>query len=309
MVAKTGIVRSPTSDSSRNKNKILVILDVNGVLLLRNGTKKQNVKLRAHLDVLLSTLDKLKDRVIVGVWSSMMEKNLYPALHGSLGQERTDSLAFVFDQVWCTQTRIKGMKKPLLRKDLVWLKQTWFAGFMPNRVLLIDDDPIKCTQNPPGTAIHPSSFTGQRDDELLALSAYLEDLANSGCASVPEYILANPYIPCGGELEISDADSAREDSHVEQEQEEAEQWPDDEMHSEFIDSHLPSAKRARTGNSLFQPGDSVEAYWPDDDTWCKAQVICIQSDGDVQIMWEPDGLGSTVPEDYLRLPKLRHACR
>lgn len=300
MVAKTGAVWSRSSDSSGNKNKILVILDVNGVLLLRCGSKKGNVKLRAHLDVLLSTLDKLQDRVTVGIWSSMMEKNLYPALQGSLGQARMDNLAFIFDQVWCTKTRVRDMKKPVLRKDLVWLKQTRFASFMPNRVVLIDDDPIKCTSNPRGTAIHPSSFTGQRDDELLALSRYLENLASSGCASVPEYILANPYVPCGAELEISDAETEREDSHVEHEQQQAEHWPDDELQSEFIDNDLPSAKRARTGNSLFQPGDRVEAYWPDDDTWLPAKVICIQPDGEVQIVWEPDGSESTVPEDYLR---------
>lgn len=203
------------------------------------------MRLRAHLNVLLSTLDRLKDQVIVGVWSSMMEHNLYPALDGSLGQARMDKLAFIFDQAWCTHARIKGMQKPLLRKDLFWLKQTRFASFMPDRVLLIDDDPIKCTRNPPGTAIHPSEYTGQMDSELLALSRYLENLVNSGCTSVPEYVLANPYAPCGAELEISDCDSSQEE-WKELVQREEENWNDDDTQEEFDENELPPAKRVRT---------------------------------------------------------------
>lgn len=317
MVAKAG----SDLESARTKSKILVILDVNGTLLVRTGTNKKNQKLRKHLDVLLSTLDKLKDRVIVGVWSSMMEHNLYPALHGALGQERTDNLAFIFDQAWCTHTRVKGMQKPLLRKDLFWLKQTRFANFMPKRVLLIDDDAIKCTKNPPGTAIHPSAFTGQVDDELLALSAYLENLASADCTSVSEYVLANPYIPCGSQLEISDGDHSEEEEvqyvknfdnasspngYSPGEEQEAE---DEEMFGEFVQNELPPAKRVRTRDPLFLPGARIEAYWPDDDMWLPAKVICIQSDGDVQIAWEADCTGSTVPTDYLRCPRASHARR
>eukprot|EP00419_Tripos_fusus_P045518 CAMPEP_0172822272 /NCGR_PEP_ID=MMETSP1075-20121228/16567_1 /TAXON_ID=2916 /ORGANISM="Ceratium fusus, Strain PA161109" /LENGTH=1135 /DNA_ID=CAMNT_0013663249 /DNA_START=71 /DNA_END=3474 /DNA_ORIENTATION=- len=47
-------------------------------------------------------------------------------------------------------------------------------------------------------------------------------------------------------------------------------------------------------------GDSVEAYWPDDDTWLGATVADIYEDGSYQIIWESDQSESDVPKDYVR---------
>jgi len=177
-----------------------VILDMNGVLMFRGTGDRKTATLRPHLETLMATLFNYPDQMLVAVWSSMMMHNLRPLVEQAFG-ERANDLAFVWDQASCTVCRVKGMHKPLLRKDLIKLRQSP-VGYIPGHVLLIDDDPIKCTANPKGTAVHPASFTGNWDDELLRLSGYLEALIQSDAVSVPAFVLAQPYdhfeVPSGG---------------------------------------------------------------------------------------------------------------
>eukprot|EP00928_Gymnodinium_smaydae_P081649 TRINITY_DN65126_c0_g1_i1.p2 TRINITY_DN65126_c0_g1~~TRINITY_DN65126_c0_g1_i1.p2 ORF type:complete len:333 (-),score=78.10 TRINITY_DN65126_c0_g1_i1:25-1023(-) len=179
----------------RQKLPILVIFDMNGVLLMRSeftDTGEREITLRPHVDKLIETLWRLYPRVNVAVWSSMSEKNLYPLVYKVFGA-KADELAFVWDQQYCTKKHRADMHKPLLRKDLKWLDDGQFSDYLPEHVLLVDDDPIKCTKNPEGTAIHPPTFEGGPDEELLRMARYLEALADSDCASVPEFVLSNPY--------------------------------------------------------------------------------------------------------------------
>jgi hypothetical protein len=164
---------------------------MNGVLILRSWEKGEH-KLRPHLDVLLETMWKHYPRIEVAVWSSMMEHNLLPLVEAAFG-DRVEELAFIWDQQWCTQKTVSGMTKPLLRKDLKWLKGTQWAEYLPDRVLLIDDDPIKCAKNPPGTAIHPATFDGSPDDVLLDMSNYLDEFVASGHVSVSDFVLKKPF--------------------------------------------------------------------------------------------------------------------
>mmetsp|Transcript_30149 Transcript_30149/g.70342 ORF Transcript_30149/g.70342 Transcript_30149/m.70342 type:complete len:165 (-) Transcript_30149:53-547(-) len=46
-------------------------------------------------------------------------------------------------------------------------------------------------------------------------------------------------------------------------------------------------------------GDSIEAYWPDDDMWLAATFSGYAEDGSMSITWE-DGSTSDVPADYIR---------
>jgi len=140
---------------------------------------------------LMATLFGYPDQMLVAVWSSMMMHNLMPLVEEAFGEHASD-LAFVWDQSKCKFCHVPGMHKPLLRKDLIRLRQSP-VGYVQGHVLLIDDDPIKCTANPKGSAVHPASFTGEWDDELLKMSAYLEALVNSDAVSVPAFVLAQPY--------------------------------------------------------------------------------------------------------------------
>merc|ERR1711879_958519 len=126
-------------------------MGMNGVLLRRFGSHRERSELRPHLSVFIETLCELADQgqLLFAVWSSMMEKNLYPLVDAAFG-ERKSYLEFVWDQQWCTQRRVPGMHKPLLRKDLKWLSESAWWQYAPDHVLLIDDDSIKCTKNPEG---------------------------------------------------------------------------------------------------------------------------------------------------------------
>merc|ERR1712226_1137143 len=142
----------------------------------------------------------------------MTEHNLKPLVEEAFG-ERAKDLWDVWDQNYCTARdgAKYGMQKPLLRKDLKWMRELpkKYAMFYPDHVLLVDDDPLKCKKNPAGTAIHPVSFDEYRSDdrELLRMSRYFDALMSSGTTTVPEFVLANPYADFTGESStISTAD-------------------------------------------------------------------------------------------------------
>lgn len=262
---------------------VLVILDMNGVLLLR-PRGGQTAVMRPYLDTLLATLEELvlEGSLKIAVWSSMMAHNLHPLVTAAFG-EGAANLEFVWDQTCCTERVVAGMHKPLLRKDLKWLNQSQWWKHMPDRVLLVDDDPIKCTQNPQGTAIHPRSFTGADndadDDELLRLSLYLKALVSSSWRSVREFVLSHPFDAFNAEEE-DEPPTAKRSSNAFDAQEEDEP---------------PAAKRRRKPVMM-----KVEAYWPDDDAWLPAKIIKVQKDGSYDVSWDEDGSESTVPATYVR---------
>lgn len=260
--------------------KLLVILDMNGVLVLRNKTRKDDGDRRPFLAEFLQLLFvELADRIQVAVWSSMMEHNLHPLVELAFGCY-CDRLAFVWDQRWCTEKWVAGMHKPLLRKDLVYLKQSEFNDFFPHHVLLIDDDPIKCTANPTGTAVHPSAWEGdEKDAELRRLGAYLKALVESS-EPAPEFQRRRPFrdfLPqAAGEEELQ--------------QEDEEQGED-----------RPAKRQRLVSSQTFAQGEEVEGFWPDDDSWLAASVLKALNSGDYRIKWAEDGTESIVPPDFLRL--------
>jgi len=264
-----------------------VILDMNGVLLVR-GARRDQGRLRPHLDALLSTLfEELAGRVEVAVWSSMMYYNLHPLVEKAFGHWAS-KLKFVWDQSCCTQLWVPEMRKPLLRKDLVWLKETEFSSRVPDHVMLIDDDPIKCTENDEGTAVHPKSFKKApddeddwdapvaEDDELLRLAAYIKACVNSGTSSARRFVLQNPF-------EEFDAD-VREG---------------------------PLSKRRASGRpdapdgqeQPLEKGEIIEAYWPNEDRWMVATVTKVWRNGTVTITWDEDGSVSDLSSEYIRKVK------
>lgn len=182
--------------------RILVILDINGVLLFRRGGGCKDFELRPHIQQLLDVWLRHPERLLLAVWSSMAWWNV-EELVARIFHEHADKLAFVWDQSQCTSIDVPGVYKPLLRKDLRQLRAGAFAAFHPERVLIVDDDPAKCSANPLGTAIHPAAFegtsgpgsaSGAPDRELLALARYLEELVESGCESVRNYVLEFPFV-------------------------------------------------------------------------------------------------------------------
>lgn len=268
-MAPTAELETKKRKKSKGKPEFLIVLDMNGVLILRKTLKDANH--RPYFEEFIEMLWSNYPRLNVGVWSSMMPHNLQPLVQAVFG-ERAKDLAFVYGQDWCHECWVEGMKKPLLRKDLVWLGQTeWHDHYWGNRILLVDDDPIKCTENEEGCAVHPLTWEGDMDDtELQRLGSYISALAQSDCTSVPEFTLQYPYENYSG-----------------------------------APATPPRAKRARTNTSAasveyYSAGEDVEAYWPDDGTWLPAKIVATERDGSVRIHW--DGSESIVPAEYVRYP-------
>ncbi|RWR83226.1 NLI interacting factor [Cinnamomum micranthum f. kanehirae] len=206
-------------NSTRRK---LLILDVNGLLVdivefqpnWRRPDKKvsrRSVYKRPFCD------DFIKfcfDRFDVGIWSSRTSKNLEAVLKIFIGDDK-NKLLFCWDQSHCTSTGFKTIEnrnKPLFLKELkkIWDKEEpnlpWEKGeYTPSNTLLLDDSPYKALRNPPYTAIFPSpyNFQDENDNSLGPegdLRVYLEGLARSD--DVRCYVQKHPF----GQHAITSAD-------------------------------------------------------------------------------------------------------
>lgn len=228
---------NPKKRKRIEKDPILIVFDMNGVLISRAGERKKDVQLRNHLDTLLDTLWRLYPQVNVAVWSSMMSHNLIPLVQQAFGPRAAD-LAFVWDQQFCTSLYVKTMTKKLLRKDLKWLKGSPWSQYSPDHVLLIDDDPKKCGANPPGTSLHPATFAGEDDDDLLVISGYIEAMVKSDCRTVPEFVLANPYKNFGRDAAEQDFEGDPDFETVEVYQAEEQAWTAGRFVEELADGRI-----------------------------------------------------------------------
>jgi len=65
-------------------------------------------------------------------------------------------------------------------------------------------------------------------------------------------------------------------------------------------SRVLASAPAPRASSTPAPGDEVEGYWPDDDTWLQATVAEEYEDGSWRIVWTEDQSESDVPADYVR---------
>ena len=89
----------------------------------------------------------------------MAEQNLLPLVAQVFGHFADKRVAFAWGQTMCTAMRRPGGGKPLFLKELGKLRGTRWEAYMPHRVMLVDDDPSKCANNPEAT-IHPATFAG-----------------------------------------------------------------------------------------------------------------------------------------------------
>lgn len=246
------------------------------------------------MEQFMNTLfNDLASRVQVAVWSSMMNHNLAPLVEQAFGEYAAE-LAFVWDQQSCTQARpLPGMHKPLLRKDLKWLKQTEFRDNVPNSVLLIDDDPVKCTENPAGTSIHPStwagSWEGSEDTELLKMASYIRAIvggtADPASPSARAFVQRFPY----------------EDFQLPRGKRIAPAGGDYECPPQKPRQRVAAGGDAEDAAAQFEEGDTVEAYWPDDHVWLPATIRSVLP-GKIRVYWVEDSSESTLPASYVRYP-------
>ncbi|KAF9608765.1 hypothetical protein IFM89_011386 [Coptis chinensis] len=141
----------------------------------------------------------------VGVWSSRKKLNLVPLLDFIMPKRRYQ-LAFCWDQSHCTTTElhtVDNIDKPVMLKELVklWDKDDpnlpWERReYNESNTVMLDDSPYKALFNSPHTAIFPTSYDFQNEnDNSLGpggdIRMYLEGLATS--KNVQKYIEQHPF--------------------------------------------------------------------------------------------------------------------
>jgi len=76
---------------------------------------------------------------------------------------------------------------------------------------------------------------------------------------------------------------------------------------------LPLAKRQRVmasddrllrNSCQFIPGDLVEGYWPENNTWLPAELAEVHPDGSCRVLWTEDASQSDLPVEYVRLQEV-----
>nr|XP_017242583.1 PREDICTED: uncharacterized protein LOC108214865 isoform X2 [Daucus carota subsp. sativus] len=228
-------VESATVDADQNASlgrmptdgahKKLLVLDLNGLLIDVVGDKSVTIQADGHVagkkifkrpfceDFLQFCFEKFT----VGIWSSRRKENVDKVLQVLMQVKDRSKLAFVWNQNHCTQTgfqTIENGKKPLFLKELSelwrWVnknrKFSWkVRDYDKSNTLLLDDSPYKALKNPPHTAIFPTPYQYQdQNDNALGpggdLRVYLEGLALA--EDVQKYVEQNSF----GQKSITDSD-------------------------------------------------------------------------------------------------------
>ncbi|CAK7325164.1 unnamed protein product [Dovyalis caffra] len=140
------------------------------------------------------------ERFEVGIWSAAREWYLDNALDCVMRGFRS-KLLFAWDQEECTDSGFKTLEnrnKPIFLKEFKKLSAlSWCKGQNTSlTTLLIDNDPYKALLNPPHTAIFPTEYKVDCENDTALgpkgdLLVYLEGLADAD--DVPSYVKNHPF--------------------------------------------------------------------------------------------------------------------
>ena len=135
----------------------------------------------------------LERHVRVAVWSSMKRHDLLPLAQEVFGPWY-EKLEFIWHKGKCSEFLGGEWGKPFIRKELSKLEDTSWALYVPDRVLLIDDEPMRCSFNHPGTAVHPiTCIADHSGTELRRLARYLKEFVGSDYEAIRDFVLLNPF--------------------------------------------------------------------------------------------------------------------
>ncbi|KAF9594743.1 hypothetical protein IFM89_034726 [Coptis chinensis] len=196
-------------------NRILLILDLNGVLVHIANKLELPLRFEADTFILGKAIirkpfcdDFIKfcfERFYVGVWSSRKKLNLVRLLDFIM-PERRYQLAFCWDQSHCTTTElhtVDNIDKPVMLKEFIklWDKDDpnlpWERReYNESNTVMLDDSSYKALFNSAHTAIFPTSYDFQNEnDNSLGprgdIRMYLEGLTIS--KNVQKYIEQHPF--------------------------------------------------------------------------------------------------------------------
>jgi hypothetical protein len=187
-IYETSSDRTLSSSPPRLSKRLLLILDLNGVLLdreyrpLPKGTREtredreDGFRIGAHLvwkrPFTDSFLDYCFKHFNVVVWTTVTAKNGQALVDFVFGK-RVDALCGIFYQEYCDLAPAPpgaDNTKPLFQKNLsiIWKENPQFSA---ENTLILDDSPEKLANNPPQCCFNPRSWkrTMVDDDELSNL--------------------------------------------------------------------------------------------------------------------------------------------
>lgn len=214
--------------------RILLILDLNHLLCERQShyARATEESLRSHRHKYVKPgrslvwerphattfVEWCMARFTVALWSSGKKKNIEPIVRELFTAELRRHFVFVWGQEECTvdhgtlvpcngshdsshEKDASTHMKPLIRKELMRVWRKWTA-WDHTCTVLVDDDPLKCSQNAPHTALHPHKWFALQEqslhDELAPdgpLRLYLNALSHS--ADTQSFIRQQPYYTPG----------------------------------------------------------------------------------------------------------------
>jgi TFIIF-interacting CTD phosphatase-like protein len=165
-----------TSDKQLNK---LLILDLDETLIHGRSEPLQrpadmilgdlHIYFRPHVSHFISVLSNYYE---MAIWSSASEEYVEAVADRLFGSP--NNLRFLWSHGRCTQRLNPETGDTIYLKDLKKVKRN---GFTLNRVIILEDEPIKVSRNY-GNAVYVRPFFGQEDDsELLELEAFLVNVS------------------------------------------------------------------------------------------------------------------------------------
>lgn len=196
------------------ENRVLAILDLNGVLIER--IHRTNIDtyypLKSSYEFLTPSgyyvfirpgvnnfLQMLFEKFDVGIWSCMSENNLHFLLNKLFTKNQVDSLKFVFSQKDCFVEKDPPCIRTIYYKKLDHINVPQLTAY-ENKTIIIDDSVQQCKYNPMFTSIHPRSYNHQvsGDNELKFVTRYLlniiQTMEYTSQFDVPKYVKMFPYI-------------------------------------------------------------------------------------------------------------------
>lgn len=149
----------------------LVVLDLNGVLLYREG---KQLFPRPHVEEFLRFI---MSNFVVAVWTSSEERNAVPIIESLFGHWK-ERLLFQWYRSRCTMCPTE--EKPYAtRKDLQKIFDEWPESFHAVNTIIVDDSREKCSH--PDNALCPLPFLQRNDsdegllDTIRTLQLVLEE--------------------------------------------------------------------------------------------------------------------------------------
>ena len=180
-------------------SKYTICLDINGVLLARYYVKDPSAiplawgpsaiplawgptrpnrepdhRIKNHLIYLRPGFKKFINVMLhnfnVGIWSSVRKDNLDILCKTIFSQEQLKRFRFILDGSHCTlipndESLVEKLDKPIMLKETSKLFEMY--GINPEYIVLVDDSEYKAALNSSGISIHPSSYTGDINDNAL----------------------------------------------------------------------------------------------------------------------------------------------